>query len=366
MKGTATPGEERALKDLLQQQRPDSELLQMLEGEWNRLEQPDARFANYDVDASWKKIVHTPGARVRPMKRWMWAAAAAVLVLGSGAIYLLRQPTVQQASNVVAAIVAPGSNKAVLTLADGSTVTLDSAGNQVLQQGNATIKQQGGQLIYDVKNGQTAVNYNTLHTPRGGNFRITLPDGTKVWLNAASSLRYPTAFIGKERLVEITGEAYFEVAADAQLPFKVKAGNNAAIEVLGTAFNISNYTGEGPLKATLLSGAIRVSAGGQSVALKPGQQAVVNGDITLADHADLGKVMAWKNGVFNFDDVSLQDAMRQVERWYDIDVVYENGVPDIYFGGKLPRNISLNDLLAALEASDVHFRIENNKLIVTK
>ncbi|WP_295128493.1 FecR domain-containing protein [uncultured Chitinophaga sp.] len=369
MDGTATGPERQRLKTLLGD-KDDAFLMQMLEAEWAGLQTIDERFASYDVEASWRKIVSPAQKpdRVHTIRRWSWAAAVALLVLGGGSYLLLRQPTGQLVvNNTPAPYVPPGSNKATLILADGSTITLDSAGSQVLQQGAATVKQQGGQLVYDINGSEAATNYNTLRTPRGGFFRVTLQDGTNVWLNAASSLRYPTAFNGKERVVEITGEAYFEVAQNAHRPFKVMVSEkNTAIEVLGTSFNVHNYAGEPVLTTTLLSGAIRVASGGQTVVLEPGQQALVANDIKVGKSADLAKVMAWKNGVFDFDDVSLQDAMRQIERWYDIDVVYENGIPAIYFGGKLPRNISLNDLLAALEASNVHFRIDGKKLIVTK
>ncbi|UYQ94145.1 FecR domain-containing protein [Chitinophaga horti] len=365
MNGTASPEEEQLLKASLRE-RNDEHRLELLEAEWEGLTQPDERYAQYDVEASWRKITAQQPARVFTMRRWAWAAAAALLVATGGTYLLTREQPVQQV--VVTAPmpdVAPGTNKAVLVLADGSTVRLDSAGNQVLQQGATTVKQQGGQLVYDENGSAASVTYNTLQTPRGGLFRVTLQDGTNVWLNAASALRYPTAFVGKERVVEITGEAYFEVARDVRRPFKVQMGKEAAIEVLGTSFNVNNYASETASRTTLLSGAIRVTAGGQAVTLKPGQQASLAPDIKIAQDADLGKVVAWKNGVFDFDDVSLQDAMRQIERWYDIDVVYEHGIPGIVFGGKLPRNISLKELLAALEESGVQFRIDGEKLIVT-
>lgn len=368
MQGAATPNEEQALKDVLRGQQ-DDQLLQLLQQEWNALQTPDARFAGYDVDASWQKIVGEPRplARVYSMRKWSWAAAAAVVLLGGAGYFLAKPKPVAPAEVVSFTDVAPGGTKATLTLADGSVVTLDSAGNQVLQQAGTTVTQQGGELVYDENGAMADITYNTLQTPRGGIFRITLQDGTRVWLNAASALRYPTAFNGKERVVEITGEAYFEVARDARRPFKVQVGDKSDIQVLGTTFNVHNYADETVSSTTLLSGAIRVSAGGQTVTLEPGQQALLAAEgLEVARDADLGKVIAWKSGAFDFDNVSLQDAMREIARWYDIDVVYENGVPPIYFGGKLPRNISLNDLLAALEVSGVRFRIDGKKLIVTK
>jgi len=314
-----------------------------------------------------------PAGKVRLMrspKRWVgWAAAVAVLLVGAGAYYMVQHV---REKKVIAAVthndIAPGSNKAVLTLADGSTVTLDSAGRQVIQQGATAIKQQGGTLQYDAVAGtgdgdgagSKAVAYNILTTPRGGQFQVTLPDGTQVWLNAESSLRYPTAFSGKERLVEITGEGYFEIAKNAQQPFKVQVGRRTTIEVLGTAFNVNAYTNEKSLNTTLVQGKIKVG----EVILIPGQQAQLSDKMKVVSGADIDKVLAWKNGFFNFENASLEEVMRQLSRWYDIEVVYEKGIPDIYFAGDMSRDMNLAGLLKALETTKVHFRIEGRRLIV--
>lgn len=291
-----------------------------------------------------------PGIRTRRILRW-WSAAAMIILLAGGAYFLLR-PSVQPAAITADASIIPGSRKAILTLGDGSTITLDSAGNRFIAPG---IRQQSGQLQYEQS---TSVSYNTLTIPRGGHFSLQLPDGTTVWLNASSSLKYPTAF-EKERVVEITGEAYFEVARNPAMPFRVKF-RNTFIEVLGTSFNINTYTDEPAANATLLSGSIRI----QNIVLKPGEQALISDKGIHVQKADTDKAIAWKNGVFNFNQTSVQEAMRQIARWYDIQVVYEKNIPQIAFWGKIGRDMNLSQLLYFLEGSGLHVRVEERKLIV--
>ncbi|SIO12872.1 FecR family protein [Chitinophaga niabensis] len=302
-----------------------------------------------------------PVPRVQLFKRSWFRYAAAILIIALAAGTYFWQPAPRKISPPLTQDVNPGNSKAILTLGDGSTVTLDSAGNRMIGQG---IRQQGDQLQYEVVE---AVSYNTLRTPRGGQFRIQLPDGTKAWLNAESSLTYPTAFPDDERNVEISGEVYFEVAKQAQAPFKVKVNNQTSIEVLGTHFNINAYRDEDYIRTTLLEGAVRVNAGTEKVVLAPGQQAQIsNKGILVLSNTDLDKTMAWKNGFFNFQDAHLKEVMRQLARWYDIDISYEGNVPDIEFGGKMSRNIKLSDVLKGLKGAGVQFRMEEGpKLIVT-
>ncbi|MBO9150781.1 FecR family protein [Chitinophaga sp. GCM10012297] len=334
----------------------DEMALELQFREWN----------GYDRETVWRKTT----ALRRPAKTYRlyrWAAAAAAILLIAAAAYLLRpkSPDQQTVAQTVTDV-APGGSKAVLVLADGSTVTLDSAGNQVIRQGSTAIRQQAGQLRYEAADDASEISYNTLKTPRGGQFRITLPDGTGVWLNAESSLRFPTAFRGKERLVEVSGEAYFEVAKDAALPFRVNVANRATIEVLGTNFNVNAYEDESEIAATLLSGAVKVGTGGRSALLKPGQQARVNTGVSVMNGVDIEKVMAWKNGVFNFKDAKLKEVMKQLSRWYDIEVEYRGNVPDTEFWGKMGRNLTLLQVLNGLEATGIHFKLEDNgkKLVV--
>ncbi|MRG47929.1 DUF4974 domain-containing protein [Chitinophaga sp. SYP-B3965] len=299
---------------------------------------------------------------VRRLWKWGWAAAIVFLLGASFYFWSENKPqsTVASKENKIE----PGKKGAILTLANGEEVVLDTLGNGLITtQNGAKVLLQNGQLAYDpTGNGNMEIVYNTIKTPNGREFQVRLPDGTIVWLNAASSLRYPTLFTGKERKVEITGEAYFEVATDADMPFRVNVNNKVNIEVLGTHFNVNAYDNEHSLNTTLLEGAVRV----QSVVLKPGQQAqVAEGEtVKVVNNVNLETVMAWKNGLFNFENKSLEEVMRQLERWYDLEVVYEKGIPDIKFGGEMSRDMDLAGLLKSLEASKVHFRLEEGRKLI--
>ncbi|MBC7889778.1 MAG: FecR domain-containing protein [Ferruginibacter sp.] len=274
---------------------------------------------------------------------------------------------------------APGSNKAVLTLANGNTIILDSVNNGTLaQQGAAKIDNKDGQLIYNdkIKENGGEIVYNKMETQRGGQYQLILADGSKVWLNASSSIRFPTVFSGIERVVEITGEVYFEVAKNAAMPFRVKintdSGNRGEVEVLGTHFNINAYSNEAAVKSTLLEGSIKlintisVNEGSKQVILKPGQQANLNkqGLVKICDNTDLEEVVAWKNGMFQFNKASIEIIMRQVERWYDVDVVYVGAKPAGHYRGEISRNVNASEMLKILQTSGIRFNIDNGKIMV--
>jgi len=324
--------------------------------------------------------------RMRPLK---WVAAASVILLVAGVLFLGHRSTPSKtAGNTLSADIPPGSNKAVLTLANGSTILLDSAHTGTLaQQGNAAVvKTDSGKLAYRVVAGNkpTAIAYNELATPRGGQYQLVLPDGTKVWLNAASSIRYPTAFTGSERKVEVTGEAYFEVHKNASQPFKVSFPGKEVIEVLGTSFNVNAYKDEAAMKTTLLDGSIRVvedplvgvntNKGKISVVLKPGQQAQLvvgantnNGDgLKMVRDVDVKQVVAWKNGQFQLGATDFSALMRQISRWYDVDIVYEGQVPEKKFGGSINRNVNLSRLREVLHDYGIETGMEGQKLIIMK
>jgi len=309
--------------------------------------------------------------RLMPNKSARWAAAVLVLVCCVGAWYFLsrspeKQPAVNTGSLAYKNDVAPGSNKAVLTLGDGSTVALDSAGNQVIRQGNTAINQRSGLLQYQASGTAATVSYNILTTPRGGKFRIVLPDGTRVWLNAASSIRYPTAFTGKERKVEVTGEAYFEVARNAVMPFRVNIDNRAEVEVLGTHFNINAYRDEAAINTTLMEGKVKVSANRlPGTLLQPGQQAsLAAGALQVLNDVDTAQVIAWKEGWFEFHTATLLDVMRQLSRWYDVEVAYPANIPDRAFEGRIQQDLTLAQVLKILERYQVHFQIEDRRITV--
>lgn len=315
-------------------------------------------------------------ARIIQKPWFRYAVAAVIIGIVSFSVFkFLPQSSGTQktpeAANIASTDIAPGREGAVLTLSDGRKILLDSLGNGTIVSTEGTdVKLKDGQLIYDNISGDAAaLHYNTITTPKGRFFQIVLPDQTKVWLNAASSLRYPTAFTGNERRVEIDGEAYFEVAKNPSAPFIVKINDETSVKVLGTHFNINAYTNEDQIKTTLLEGSVQISGKNTLATIKPGQQAKISrssasSSIQIAESVNTDKVMAWKNGVFDFDDASLEEVMHQLERWYDIDVVYEQGVPKIEFVGKMGRDLSLKGVLRGLELSKVRFKLEGRKLMV--
>lgn len=299
--------------------------------------------------------------------RHWWAAAAILLLIVSGTWFFISRSQRQEVAITAVYDKAPGTDKALLTLSDGSVVALDSTGKGQIAGGNTSIQQQGGMLKYSA--GTHAAGFNTLTTPRGGQFRVVLPDGTAVWLNAATSLRYPTAFNGNERVVVLRGEAYFEVAKNTDKPFRVQIDEHTAVEVLGTHFNIHAYSDENQISTTLLEGKVmmtRSDASLRRVVLNPGQQAVAGrGELALNKQVNIDQVMAWKNGMFNFEGIDLPSVLRQLSRWYDVEVVYEGKIPSRKFGGEMQRDLSLQQVLRILEKMDVKCRIENgNRLIV--
>lgn len=366
-----SPAEQLLLNNWLAVSPDNRETLQTIEsGDWALTGLKGWKREN--AEAIWNKsrtgIPVAPSRPVFHVRKWFWAAAAALLLLSLG-IYrwtAIQKKELAAGNKSAPAMITPGKNGAILTLADGKQVVLDSLGNGVIaDQNGSKAALKNGQLTYHpTGNASGGIVYNIMSTPKGRQFNMVLPDGTGVWLNAASSIRYPTVFTGRERNVTITGEAYFEVAANAGMPFRVNVNNLAEIEVLGTHFNINAYDNEKTLNTTLLEGSVKIRAKGRNVLLKPGQQAQVAADIKVIDDADINKTIAWKNGLFNFNDATLEEVMKQLERWYDIDVVYEKGIPDIHFGGGMSKNIPLSDLLMILEKSKVHFHIEGRKLTV--
>jgi hypothetical protein len=265
--------------------------------------------------------------------------------------------------------VLPGKQGAVLTLSNGQKIVLDSLGNGIVaNQAGTQVLLENGNLSYHTSN-TASVSLNTMSTPKGRQFLLILPDGTKVWLNAASSITYPTAFIASERNVKITGEAYFEVARNPKQPFKINVNDTAEIEVLGTHFNVNAYTNEAGISTTLIEGKVsmKAKAGSQpSLILSPGQQAqLITHQLSVNNHPDIDQVVAWKEGVFNFEGAGLREVMNQLERWYDIDVVYEKNIPAIRFFGKISRKATLSSVLQGLADAKVNFRIEGKRLIVT-
>lgn len=318
--------------------------------------------------------VRTTKEKPRTGRRLYLIAASILLLISVTLLYIgQRKPSGKSGDTAISMRykndVPPGGNKATLTLANGSIIMLDSTANGILtSQGNTNvIKLASGRLAYETagQNTPTEVLYNVVSTPRGGQYQVLLPDGSLVWLNAASSLRFPTAFSDMERTVELRGEAYFEITKNAVAPFKVVV-NNMEVAVLGTQFNINAYTDEVAVKTTLVEGALRISASGESSVLRPGQQLQLNtnGAVTLMDKAHVEEEIAWKKGMFHFRSTDINTIMRQISRWYDVTVSYEGEIPQVWITGEAPRTISLATLLKVLELNDVRFRIEGRKITV--
>lgn len=369
-------------------------------GDWERLRARIGEWGDNAVETIPADVEPVPV--VRPMHRihflktaWFRYAAAILILFGIGTyLYLTNQKekssvTITTNPVPVQNDVLPGGNKAILTLADGSRISLDSMVNGVIaKEGETQIEKKEGQVIYRYPPSEGAprsggggpVTFNTMTTPRGGQYQLRLPDGSQVWLNAESSITYPTVFRGDERRVSITGEVYFEVVKNTSKPFRVTVspagggvreanGGGLEIEVLGTHFNVNTYDGEPTNNITLLEGSVRIKTVLTSLTLKPGQQGQFDpriNQLSLAVNPDLEQVMAWRRGLFNFDNVRFKDAMQQLERWYDVEVEYTNGIPDIMFGGKMQRDLNLSQTLRLLNAMGVTFRIEGKKLIVSQ
>lgn len=311
----------------------------------------------------------------RPAKvRRLWpriaaaAALAACLLVVSYYSLHTRKPETngQQAKNDIA----PGSNTATLTLANGQKIDLSTAaaGKLASQPGAQLFKRPGGQLAYTASGGTADAALNTISVPTGGQWQLVLPDGTKVWLNSASGIIYPTTFAHqKERIVQLAGEAYFEVAKDKQHPFLVKTAQQT-VAVLGTHFNINSYADEPSARTTLAEGSVRITAKtGGSALLKPGQQAVLKQGQLAVITANVDDAIAWKDGSFHFTDQNIQSIMRQLSRWYNIEARYEAGVSSEGLNGRISRFKNISQVLKALEATGiVHFKIEGRRVTVMK
>ena len=379
IKKTATLSERQELADLLSHPSCIDEVKEWIGTEMENDEAADL-ITFEQAEEVFRQVLHPQAdatlTPARPLQgihyfKAVWVRyAAAIFVLVAVAVYLYIRKGHQDASLTLHtapknSTIVPGGNKAVLTLADGSTILLDSAANgNISRQGNTqVVKLSNGQIAYQV-NGVNSkpVGYNTMATPRGGQYQLQLPDGTKVWLNASSSITYPTAFSGNERRVQIKGEVYFEVVKNPNMPFKVympngtDKGNGQQIEVIGTHFNVNSYDDEPSLTITLLEGSVKVN---RSV-LKPGE-AYSNGKISKVNTEE---AVAWKNGYFQFNQADIKKVMRQISRWYDIEVSYEGNIPDRKFGGDILRDSNLSDVLEGLEVSQIHFRLSGRKLTI--
>lgn len=319
-------------------------------------------------------LTPAPVYRMNKFRKWGWAAAV-LLVLGGSLVYveLSRKNNIDtvHTDKLPKTDIPPGKEGAILTLADGKTLVLDSLHNgEIAAQNGATLLLADGHLAYRKDKAIPAngeLSYNTMTTPKGRQYQVVLPDGTRVWLNAASSLTYPTAFTGKDRTVEITGEAYFEVAKNQNKPFIVKINRATEVEVLGTRFNVNAYVDEPAIHTTLLEGSVKVIAQKKAQLLTPGQQAQVNiasSTIRLIPEANLEQVLAWKNGFFSFSDADLETVMRQLARWYNVEVHYEGAIPKREFNGEIGAGLTLDQVLKILTKTRVNYKIEAGRITI--
>ena len=390
--GTALPHEQELIERWLRENElPDNE--------WARLD-PENR-EHWIKEMGEELLKHasertgSPDATIRQGLPWHrrfyfhLAAASVIMLIATGSWYFMRGmrkdiPVAKKTEEVIKNDVAPGSNKAVLTLADGGTVVRDDANNGVLtSQGSTEVRKRGDELVYSQEQNSSAIHipvFNTLTTPRGGQYNLVLPDGSHVWLNAASTVKYPVAFVGDSRIVEVKGEVYFEVASfirsGKKVPFRVKVlseknEQKSLIEVMGTHFNINAYDEEASVNTTLLEGKVKVSSGMEShtdfAVLKPGQQAQVSnrdGAIKIVKDADIDEAVAWKNGLFMMSGADISVVLRKLARWYDVDIIYEKGMPKGKITGDIPRNMLLSEVLKVMKLSGIQCRIEGKKLIV--
>jgi len=381
LKEELTTAEQQELDAWLRQDEANKDLLlqlsdnQHLAEELKRFEEPDAVLA-------WQRLLGAMPPETRMIRmpyRRVWLAVACVFLAFSVLAWWyfssnkVEIPGGITREQVPVKDVMPGGEKAILTLGDGSNIVLDSAANGVLavQGGTTVTKLKTGELAYAARGAALSTNilYNTVSTPMGGQYRLTLPDGSKVWLNAGSSIKFPSTFTGDSRTVEVTGETYFEVVKNPAIPFRVKFntswGGSNEIEVLGTHFNVNAYTDEPVVNTTLLEGVIKIKSMGNLRTLSPGQQ--VRTDIRgmrLYSKVDLEQVVSWKDGFFWFDNTDIKTLMRQISRWYDVEVVFDGKPTTDGFSGKISKSLSLTKLLYILKLNDVQIEGNGKRVII--
>lgn len=381
-----TEAEKQELIDMLQSASTEQEIIPALEDMWEKV-QDEGLFSEAQQQTMIKIILDRYPGRDLPvdketgkgmhvryrnsfLRKWSWAVASSVaLIMGVGMYYLYHEKQAETPTDIVQSVTSgqQGKNSVLLTLSDGSQVLLDTVkNNRITLQGGTVAKVANGVLEYEITGSE--VQYNTISTPKGQQFQLRLSDGTNVWLNAESSIKYPVVFTGKERLIRVTGEVYMEVAQNPSIPFRVETSGGTSVEVLGTSFNVNAYSNEQSVRTTLLTGAVRVAMkGGAYKLLKPGQQALTttpNRPIQVFDDVNAVSVVAWKNGVFDFNDVPLEEAMRQLARWYDIEVVYQQPIPKVQLGGTIKRSLPFTDVLYFLGNVGLHYKLEGNRKLI--
>jgi transmembrane sensor len=382
--GESTEGQTEELMSMIRAAKHDHQLNDLLEETYKNLSCHGIFFTKEESDKILDSIMETTAGfekdpefdnQQKPRFSFLWrlSAAAVLLLMGFGAFYHFRftkSPKHIPVAKTAVKDLPPGGNRALLTLADGSTIVLDDAANGLLAtQGSARIsKKENGQLVYnDIKKdkAQSVSQMNMLSTPKGGQYQIILPDGSKVWLNSFSSIRYPAIFAANERKVEVTGEVYFEVKKDKSKPFRVSF-DETEVEVLGTSFNVMAYKDDTTSRTTLVEGSVSLTNNHNNKHLKPGQQAWVGSSGKMTTHTvDVEEAIAWKKGLFYFRNANIQQVMKKASRWYDIDVRYEGAVPLRQFTGKVSMEVNISELLQMLNYAGVKCRLEDKTIIIS-
>lgn len=338
---------------------------------WDTIDFPEKEAIGQLIDQRiYERLHQGRGTKRRPIIVWSpYATAAAILLFLSIGIYSYKN-SLSTPHTIVqnhTQDLKPGGSRAFLTLTNGQKIDLDNAKNTNLlaQTGITVLKTKAGELVYKVDQSFKAQGSHLLETPKGGQYHIQLSDGTHVWLNSASSISYPLKFTEEQRIVEVRGEAYFEVAHDAEHPFIVKS-NRQQVKVLGTHFNVMAYDDEPMHQTTLINGSVEVSTAQNKLILKPGQQAQVNDKgASYNSNADIDGAIAWKSGKILFVDQDIKDIMKILSRWYNFDVEYQGKIANTTFGGSFSRHKNLSVILKSLESTgDIHFKIEGRRVIV--
>ena len=375
LNGKADPDEKRELAkvaDIL----GNETVIEIFKNEWESAGQKAEIFTIAETNKMLNEILHnhpSNSSLASGRKMWRWVAAAAVILLAIGTGFYFnysskKSTDLEADSNVHRNDLLPGGNKAILRLANGSTILLDTAKRGILAQqaGTKIEKLANGQLAYNSKKDKKYEElFNTVSTPRGGEYHLLLPDSTEVFLNSASSIRFPVDFRGNERKVEISGEVYFEVSKNPLKPFRVTV-SDMMIEVLGTHFNVNAYSEEAVIRTTLLEGSVAVSNRKAGIHLQPGQQSIADqqGNLVLKDHIDLDEAVAWKNGKFEFHNAEIETIMSQIGRWYNVEVAYEGQRTRETFSGIVSRKGNVSQVLKIMEMAGIRFKIEKEKIIV--
>ncbi|WP_046313904.1 FecR domain-containing protein [Pontibacter korlensis] len=378
LQGELNAEEEKELQQWLEENEENRRFLDRLRNQ-QTLEEELSYFSTLDLDKAWQRIAlqtvepHSQTGSSWYSTAWKYAAAIALLLATVLAVYQFQIKKTGSLDSAAVAVsehkteaILPGEDRAKLTLSDGSVFMLDEMNNGVVREKNGVkVSKQDGQVIFELAdNNSNEVFFNTISTPVGGQYQVVLPDGTKVWLNSASSLHFPSAFVGNHRVVELTGEGYFEVSKHKQKTFKVDVGT-ATVEVLGTHFNVMAYASEGPITTTLLEGSVKVQSGSVSKMMRPGQQASIGKVIQLRE-VDVEEAVAWKNGLFYFNQADIATVMRQLERWYGIEAVYGGMPSSKHFSGIISRDTELDKVLKMLALTgSVEFKAEGRKIIVS-